>query len=263
MKTRRLSSVLSALVTSFVLFAAGPALRADAVYYNGFANYTLTVHDESTVFNDWVNFNGAKASLGGSFSVSGEPNTGTNRVSGYVHATFQANPGYVFTGLSIAFDQWSYGNAHSFGGHGGSGSWTVPGSTYVGDINPVDPGASSMAWSGSGDSGGWSYYRYVWWDGGGGQFQSLMGPHGTYPIQLDYVSSFTLMLNLALFAENNSGYGTSSLGLGTFITGAPPPVDPPVAAVPEGPLSAGLLGAVLFGTMLLGRRAHGTARAVA
>ena len=254
MKTPRLNSVLSGLVTSVALLAAGPGLRADAVYYNAVANYSETVHDESTAFTNGVNFNGSSAHLLGPFGASGVDNSGTNYAYGHVYATFQADPGYVFTGVAIAFDQWSYSNAPFYGGHGGYGSWTVPGSTYVGDINPADPGASSMAWTGSGDSGGWSYYRYVWWDGGGNQFQSLMGPHGTYPIQLDYVSSFTLMMDLTLFAVNNSGYGTSSLGIGTVIAGAPPPVDPPGATVPEGPLSAGFLGAVLFGTMLLGRR---------
>lgn len=250
MKSHPAGSLLRAFALVCTLSAISPALRADAIYYNAFGPYSVTVHDSSTAFNDWVNFNGAKASLGGSFSASGEAGSGTNYSHGHVHATFQADPGYVFTGLSIAFDQWSYGNAPSYGGHGSYGSWTVPGSTYVGDINPADEGASSMAWSGSGDSGGWSYYRYVWWDGGGGQFQSLMGPFGSYPIQLDYVSSFTVLMDLTFFAVNNSGYGTSSLGLNTYITGAPPQ-PPPGTSVPDSGVQASLLGAILLGTFLL------------
>lgn len=97
----------------------------------------------------------------------------------------------------------------------------MSGSTYVGDTNPVDPGISSMAWSGSGDSGSWNYYRYVDWDGGGGGFQSIMGPFGSYPIQLNNASSFTLTMNLDFWVHSNSGYGVSSLGVNTLITGAP------------------------------------------
>lgn len=263
MKTAPLNSVLSGLATSVALLAAGPVLRADSIYHNAVANYTVTVHNESTAFTNGVNFNGSSAHLIGPFGALGAPGAGYTHNLGFVSATFQADPGYVFTGLAIAFDQWSYSNSPFDGAHGGAGSWTVPGSTYVGDTNPADPGNTSMAWTGSGDSGSWSYYRYVDWDGGGNQFQSIMGPHGTYPILLDYVSSFTVSMNLNFWVHGNSGYGTSSLGIGTLITGAPPPVDPPVTAVPEGPLSAGLLGAVLFGTMLLGRRVRTSARAVA
>ena len=53
----------------------------------------MTAHDSSTALNDWVNFNGSKASLGGSFGVSGRPGSGLNSIS--------------FTGLLPAFNQWS------------------------------------------------------------------------------------------------------------------------------------------------------------
>lgn len=249
MKTHHPKFALSVLISLAAIFLHTHGLQAGPIYHAPYAPFSVTVHDASTAFDDSVNFNGSKASLGGSFGVSGLPDSGLNSISGTVIATFQADPGYVFTGLMLAFDQWSYSNAPAYGGHGGSGSWSVPGSTYVGDINPADAGASSMAWSGSGSSGGFNYYRYVWWDGGGGQFQSIMGPFGSYPIQLNNVSSFTLTMNLNFWAVNQSGYGTSSLGVHTLITGAPP-----TSSVPEGAVQTQLLGAVFLGVLLLGSR---------
>lgn len=249
MKPHRSKFALSVLISTAALFMTAHGLQAGTIYYAPYAPFSVTIDDASTAFNDSVSFNGSKASLGGSFGVTGLPGSGLNSISGTVIATFQADPGYVFTGVMLAFDQWSYSNAPFYGGHGGSGSWSVPGSTYVGDINPPDAGADSMSWQGSGSSGGFNYYRYVWWDGGGGQFQSIMGPFGTYPIQLNNVSSFTLTMNLNFWAINESGYGTSSLGVNTLITGAPP-----VSSVPEGAVQPQLLGAVFLGILLLGSR---------
>ncbi len=216
-----------------------------------FAPFSVTIDGASTIFNTGVGFNGSRADLQGPFNVSGTEGGGQVTLSGTVIATFQADPGYAFSAANLHFGQWSYSNAPFFGGHGHSGNWSIPGSTYVGDTNPADAGASSDSWSGSGSGGGFSYYRYVWWDGGGHpDYKAMMGPFGTMPVQLGLVSSFTVTLHTSIFAVNNSGYGVSSFNVSTEIVDAPPP---PVG-VPDGAVSPVVLGFLTVGLATFARR---------
>jgi hypothetical protein len=240
----RLGLILILAITSASSVAA---LTAHAP----FAPFSVTIESGSTVFNNAINFNGSRADLIGPFGVSGTPNGGQVNVSGTVIATFQADPGFAFSAANLHFGQWSYSNAPFYSGHGHYGSWSIPGSTYVGDLNPADVGPTSDSWTGSGSSGGFSYYRYVWWDGGGHpSYKSIMGPFGTLPVQLGLVSSFTVTLNNTIFAVNDSGYGVSSFNVQTEIVGAPTP--PP--AVPDSAVPPALLGLVTVGLATVGQR---------
>lgn len=116
MKTPRLYSTL---IASMILLATVSGLRADTIYVNSYANYSVTVSDASTAFNNTVGFNGSKASLGDSFAITGVEGAGYQHLLGSVFATFQADPGYVFTGVLLDFGQWAYSNVPFVGSHGG------------------------------------------------------------------------------------------------------------------------------------------------
>ncbi len=245
MKTLRLKPALLSLAFSVTLIAAIPALRAGPIYHAP-AGFSVTVHDSSTLFNNNVTFNGSRTSLVGPAQVQ-NVGAGSDILSGFVTATFMADPGYVFTNALLSIGTWTFGNGA--GAYGHYGSWSIPGSTYAGDINPPEDPFDLTAWSGSGSSGSFSRSNFQPWSGGGSDFQSIMGPFGTYPILLDYVSSFTVTMDMTLWVHTTSAYTISALNVHTVMTEAPP-----VTAVPDGPIPFALFGAVLFGTMLLGTR---------
>ncbi len=243
---KRLRSSFLLLAGLAVLGTIG-SVRANTVHA-WYAPFSVTVHNSSTIFNSSVLFNGSRTDLGGSFGTTGSADGSTNSVGGTVVATFQADAGYVFTGVDLHFGPWSYSNAPFFGGYSHSGNWTVSGGTYVGDTNPADAGASSESWSGAGSSGGFSLYNFTWWSGGGNQYRTIMSSSAPAPIALSNVTSFTVFLNTEIYAYNTSGYGLSSFNITPEFTFAPP------ATVPDQPLSVALIGAVLLGTAAFGRR---------
>lgn len=247
MKTHRLKSTLPSFGLMVGLLTAIPALMADTIYH-GVAPYSVTVHDSSTLFNNNVTFNGSRASLVGPAQVQ-NVGTGGDVLSGFVTATFEADVGFVFTNVLLEIGTWTYGNGQ--GGYDHDGTWSIPGSTYVGDTNP--PEAFDLtSWSGSGASGSFRRENYAWFNGGGSDFQSIMGPFGTYPIVLDNVSSFTVTIDMTLRALGTSGYTISAMNVHAVTTEG----YPETPAVPDGPIPFALLGSVLIGTMLLGARAR-------
>lgn len=226
------------------LAAAAPALWADAVYHNGIGSYKVTVHDSSTLFADTVTFNGGTAAFRGLGGLQGTNGNGPTLASldGTLTATFVADPGYVFDSVALSFGQWSFSNSLGYGGHGHSGTWFIPGSTYAGGTNPPEQNyPASDSWSGSGSSGSFSHYNFFWWTGGGNSFLPLMD--GT--ILLHGMSSFTLHLDLSMFVTNTSSYGLSSFDATTVTTVAPPPGNTVPDTLPMLPMVAlGLTGLV-------------------
>lgn len=242
------------LRSSFLLLASlatlGPlgSVRANTVHA-WYAPFSVTVEDASTIFNDYALFNGSRTNLYGGFGVrglGGGPVATT--AGGRVVATFEADPGYVFTGVDLHFGQWSWSNSYSFGGYVHTGNWSVSGGTYVGDTNPPDAGTGSTSWSGSGSSGVFAISNFDWWSGGGNQSFGIMGSSPAGAILLSNVTSFTVVMEMDITVYNTSEYGMSSFNITPQFTFAPP------ATVPDQPLSVALIGAVLLGTAAFGRR---------
>ena len=228
-------------VMAAVLVAPGaPASMVHAPH----APFAVLVDPESTIFNETIGFNGTVTGLNGSFGLTGVSGGGWVSTSGTVVAHFLADPGYAFRAVSLGFGPWAYSNAPFYAGHSHGGTWSIPGGVYVGDTNPSDlPGDTTEEWSGSGSSGSFYFARWTWWSGGGGEFRSIMGPWGTFPIELDYVTSFTVTLQTGISVANESGYGVSSFR-----------VYPDIVVVPEPGDLAILLGLAAFGGVALGRR---------
>lgn len=235
------------------LALATNVLLADSVYSNGIGNYKVTVHDSSTLFADTVTFNGATASFRGLGSLQGTDGSGPTSATldGTLSATFVADPGYVFDSAFLSFGQWSYSNSLGYAGHGHTGTWSIPGSTYAGGTNPPEQNyPASDAWSGNGSSGSFSRYNYFWWTGGGSSFMPVMDGS----ILLNGMSSFTLTLDLSIFVGNTSYYGWSSFDTAASTTFAPPP-PPPGNEVPDTLPMLSVLGAAFAGMSLVRRRA--------
>lgn len=248
MHTPALTTRLATLALALTSLSA--VLHADANYDAPFAPYSVTVHASSTLFADTVTFNGGTAAFRGLGSLQGTDGSGPvlATLDGTLSATFVADPGYVFDSVALSFGQWSFSNSLGYGGHGHSGTWFIPGSTYAGGTNPSDAGATSDAWSGNGPTGTFSHYNFNWWTGGGNSWLALMDG----AIQLHGMSSFTLHLDLSMFVVNTSSYGLSSFDATVVSTLAPPPGN----TVPEGPLHPALFAGVLSAVLLLGTRAR-------
>lgn len=241
------------------LLAAVASLRADSVYINPGNPYSVTVHDSSSVFNTMVGWNGSRADFGkswGSYYVAGGPNwSGTQ----YFSATFQANPGSVFTSASIGFSQWSFsvpegGYLHLYM------NWSLPGSVYTGsNYTPNILPLGGTKWV-VGDGSGQFEWRHAITQGGGGfEFMPIMD-FGSQ-LLLNNVSNFTVSFAIGMaYGGNVFGDGTGA-GLGFSFFSVMPvltagtlnsPVNPPGTAVPDTGATALLLGAGVLG--LIGAR---------
>ncbi|MDQ5978236.1 MAG: hypothetical protein QG602_1210 [Verrucomicrobiota bacterium] len=249
-----------AAVSFSVFLAAATALRADAIYVNSATGYSVTVHDSSTIFNTTAGFNGNRTDFGGSWGSQyvggGATWSGTQSFS----ATFQANPGSVFTGAYINFGQWSFAVPE--------GSyvelymdWSLPGAVYTGsDHTPLyDPyGHGGVYWD-IGEGGGVYRWKHAINQGGGGfGFMSFMDFSSL--LLLDNVSSFTMSFNLGIAHGGNTFGDNKGAGLGFSDFQVAPtlkagePKDPPTATVPETGATAILLGAGLLGLLGASRR---------
>lgn len=210
-----LSALFLALLSPFVAHAQQTA-------HAPYAPFSVTLESGSNLFAESFGFNGSQAALKGGFGLSGVQGQWTS-TSGALQATFHADPGYYFTSVGLSLGPWSYSNSPSYGGYALAGNWRIPGSNYVGNTDPVETsGASQSGWSGSGDSGTFKHAYFEWWSGGGGEFLSIMGPWGTYPIDLPNVTSFTLFFDSSLSVGDVSGFGVSHLA-----------VTPEIAPIPE------------------------------
>lgn len=244
-----------------VLLAAAASLRADAVYVNSLNNYSVTVHDSSTIFNTTAGFNGNRADFGGPWGsnyVSGGPGwSGTQSFS----ATFNANSGNVFTGAYMNFGAWSFAVPEG-SWLGLVMNWSLPGAVYTGTdkTTPIPP-SGGYSWEIGTDSGTYQWSHAITQGGGGFEYMPFMD----FPSQLllNNVSSFTVSFQAYIYYGGNvfgdgkgSGLGFSDFQVApTLVAGSPTnPDNPPGSTVPDTSATALLLGAGLIGLIGASRR---------
>ncbi len=239
-----------------VLLAGASRLGAGPVHAPN-APYSVEVGASSTVFNSGVGFNGSRADFGNSWGsewIAAQSNYSTGWQT--FTATFQADPGNVFTRATLGFGQWSFAVPEG-GWLWFEMNWSLPGSTYAGTNNLDDtyytwPGGSS--WQ-VGAGGG----NYQWWHrsnqgGGGMEFMPIMD-FGV-PLVLGNVSTFTVGFSARIqHGGNVFGSGTGAgIGFSAFqVTAETAPGNPAPNPVPEWGTTAALLGLGLIG-LGVGRR---------
>jgi hypothetical protein len=242
------------LVASLV--AIVPVVHAGTIHAP-YADYAVEVGATSSIFNSTVGFNGSRADFGGPWGTQYDSNQG-NTDSGWqtFNATFQADPGSVFTNATLSFGQWSF--AVPEGGYlWFMMYWDLPGSSYSGSNNLDDtyftsPGGASWQVG----SGGGSYH---WWHrnnqgGGGFSFMNIMDFN--VPLTLSNVSTFSVAFRLFTYHGGNvfgdgkgAGIGFSNFSVQAITApGAPAP-----QTVPESGTTVFLVGASLLGLTLLRR----------
>lgn len=243
-----------------ILLAAAASLRADSVYVNSATGYSVAVHDSSTIFNTTVGFNGHRADFGGPWGSKyiggGATWSGTQSFS----ATFQSNPGKVFTGVYMNFGAWSFAVPEG-SWLGLVMNWSLPGAVYTGTDNtplfdPYGPGGDF--WEIGTDSGTYQWKHAINQGGGGFEFMPFMD----FPSQLllNNVSSFTVSFQAYIYYGGNVfGDGTGAgLGFSDFqvapILAASDQVTPPGSTVPDAGATALLLGVGLLGLIGASRR---------
>ncbi|MBI5692288.1 MAG: hypothetical protein HZC55_19575 [Verrucomicrobia bacterium] len=251
--TLRLAVLLAVSLTLVPHVAATPV-------HNPLAPYSVDVGATSTVFNSLVGFNGSVANFGAPWGSTwnffqGNTSSGLQTFT----ATFQADPGSVFTGANLGFGQWSF-SVPDGGYLWFSMDWTLPGAVYTGSnhqISTYHTFPSGTSWQ-VGPGGG----NYQWWHrsnqgGGGFEFMPIMD-HGV-PLLLNNVSSFSVTFSAiilhggAYFGDGNgAGLGFSNFSVNPIVV----PGVPSTPAVPDGTSTALLFGVGILGLLSLGRWAR-------
>ena len=256
MKPPRLCPLTASLC--LLLVAAG-SLNANPTYFNPTNPYSVTVNGSSTIFNTTAGFNGNRADFGGPWGSYYDNSVG-RRESGpqSFSATFQADPGSVFTGVAMGFFlQWGFSSPESsyvvF-----QMDWSLPGSVYTGSNHNTLSGTGGELWT-IGSGGGHYEWKHAGPQGGGGfEFMPIMD----FPsvLQLNNVSSFDVSFSAEIFYGKEyfgdgtgAGIGFSAFSVQPFMT-AGDPVDPPVSSVPDTGATAHFLGAGLFALFAAVRR---------
>jgi hypothetical protein len=173
-------------------------LHVNAQVHAPFAPFTATLHPgSSTIFNTTQGFNGGRADFGGGWGYH-HPTPGENGSTGLqtFSATFNADPGSVFTGVSLGFEGWSFSNPEN--------SWIR---LYLSwDV---------LAGSDS-ESGSWEFQPSGPTQGGGG---GLGLPIPDSIVALGNVSSFTVQIRASIWSGGGGSFGDgkgASLGFSQF-----------------------------------------------
>ncbi len=259
-------TISGVVLLSMLLMAAVPGVRAGFVHAP-FAPLAVEVGGSSSVFNSVVGFNGSRADFGGPWGSQWDValqnySTGWQTFS----ATFQADPGNVFTSAVIGFGQWSFAVPEG-GWLWFEMNWSLPGSTYGGGNNVAynyynSPGGAS--WQVGSGGGNYQYWHHGNQGGGGFQFMPIMD-FGV-PLILGNVSTFSVNFS-ARIQHGGAYFGDgrgAGLGFSDFqVTAYTAPGNPPPSAVPEFGATAALLGATLLGLLAVGTRTVGRRRLAA
>ena len=189
-------------------------LHVSAQAHAPFAPFSATVNPGSTIFTQ-QGFNGGRADFGGGWGYH-HPTPGVNGSTGpqFLSATFNADPGFVFTGISLGFENWSFSNPE--------GSWVKLFMNWN-----VRVGSDSTI-------GSWEFQPSGPTQGGGGDL-GLPIP-GSF-VALGNVSSFTVEVVASIWGGGHGAYGDgkgaslgfSQLGMDTLYTEGNPVTTP----VPE------------------------------
>ena len=213
-------------------------LHAGAQVHAPSAPFTATVNPVSTIFTQ-QGFNGGRADFGGGWGYH-HPTPGVNGSTGtqFLSATFNADPGFVFTGISLGFEGWSFFNPE--------GSWIK---LFL-DWTVLAGGDST--------SGDWEFQPSpINGAQGGGGGLGLPIP-GSF-VALDNVSSFTVNVAASIWGGGHGAFGDgkgaflgfSQLGMHTVYTEG----NPVMAPVPEPETYAMMLaGLGLLGVMARRRK---------
>jgi hypothetical protein len=255
----KLTTTLSKQTTrlGLVLFSAGllaalPHLGANPIHAPN-APFSVQVGGTSTIFNSVVGFNGSRADFGAPWGSTWN-SAQQNFSSGWqtFTATFQADPGNVFTSANLGFGQWSF-SVPEGGWLWFQMNWSLPGGTYLGNNNLDDtyhtsPGGTS--WNVGQGHGNYQYWHYSNQGGGGFSFMPIMD-FGS-PLLLNNVSSFTVSFS-ALIQHGGGVFGDGTgagLGFSAFqVSATTVPGTPAPSAVPDAANTLMLLGAGLLGLL--------------
>jgi len=211
-------------------------LHVNAQVHAPYAPITATLNP-SSIFNTAQGFNGGRADFGGGWGYH-HPTPGVNGSTGSqtFSATFNADPGFVFTGVSLGFEGWSFSN---------------PDNSWVKLFLNWDVLAGSDSKSGS-----WEFQPSGPTQGGGG---GLGLPIPGSIVALGNVSSFTVEFEASIWAGGpgsfgdgkGAGLGFSQFGVNTVYTEGTPVTTP----VPEPETYAMMLaGLGLLGFMARRRK---------
>lgn len=223
------------VASSLAVVAGLVSLHAKAQVHAPSAPFTATLNSSgSTIFNTTQGFNGGRADFGGSWGYT-NPMGGSVTTSGVqsFSATFDADPGSVFTNVSLGFEGWSYSN---------------PENSSVAFYMNWNVSAGSDSWSGT-------YTFTLGGPQGGGGGLGLPIPGSA--IALGNVATFSVDFEASIWAwglgyfgdGTGAGLGFSQFGVNT-VTAAGNPVTTPI---PEPEIYAMMgLGLGLLGWM--GRR---------
>jgi hypothetical protein len=206
--------ILSRLTVTawFALISVLLPLQAIAQVHAPYAPFTATLNPGSTIFTT-QGFNGGRADFGGGWGyVNPTPGSVTSTGDQFFSATFDADPGSVFTGVSLGFEGWSFANPEN--------SWVLL------DLN-WNVYAGSDSWSGD----YWFQPSGPTQGGGGGLGLPIPGS----ALALNNVASFTVEFTARIWAGGpgyfgdgqGAGLGFSQFGVNT-VTAAGHPVTTPI-----------------------------------
>lgn len=214
---------LVGMVVPFLQVGWGGALNGHAPY----CHYTINISGSSTIYDDWMSFNGCSATVGGFvFTPPFNAEYGRPRGSdgGTFDATFVADAGYVFlgnAGIGIADFTWYNGGYQLW-----DILWHVSDANYAGPPRvDLGPGRWRLITPDSLGVGGEAYYWNPW-AGSGGTATGLNEPFLGAPLTFQGVSSFTVHLSESAWGHDWQTHASTQMGFYAETATAPPAPEP-------------------------------------
>ena len=233
MKTQR-TITATAAATALALCASTGAQALDV--HNSYGSYTVSIFDaQSTAFNSVHSTNGNENQL----CCFGRNQTDT-APDDHLLVKFVADPGYVFTSMSMGFTGFSLRtNSHGYITY--HGDWNVSTGTFApgSDSWRYDFIADHLGWDQTGTSGTFFRVNQFWNSGGVHSFLPIMSGAG---INFANAPEFTLEMNIGGAADGWFGTYLSVSAETTFAPVAAPVPEPETYAMLLAGL--GLLGFV-------------------